>query len=419
MKSNTPVFLIIAVLSSGCLSFEPLTQPPEADAGGDTGTGEETPEWNSCEGFVGTDFLIVMDNSSTMGEEQYLLSTEVYMMVNEFSRSLLLTGDTPLAELEELRVALVSTDLGLQYGDSGAVEDGSIGSCEGKGDDGRFRTDVPASITVESGRIDCEPDAGIGCPEAWRCEDGKCSAPGDAGDDEIPCEPLAHDSLDYTRDDISLIANNIACMGRMGTDGCGIEQQFQAGLRALTREDQRAFLADDHRLVILIVTDEEDCSIRDPGLFETPEWRDHKQRNTACHYPEKNSRDYLFDPSHLLEKMAELKGGTGGVAFVAMVGVPMNERCQGFGDEIGDCLSDPAMAYEIEPRPAPEYQRLRPACTREKDGIVITEAAPARRFAEAVQSFGEAGYLYSVCNDTWDGVITELSYLIGLCYPLS
>ena len=105
---------------------------------------------------------------------------------------------------------------------------------------------------------------------------------------------------------------------------------------------------------MLVVTDEEDCSIENPGIFETPEWLSGPtvdpavpgtgHLNTACNSPESNETDNLYDPESYFDRLIELKSGVAGaVVFAAIAGVPMNDDCQGSGDQIGNCLDAPEM----------------------------------------------------------------------------
>ena len=50
----------------------------------------------------------------------------------------------------------------------------------------------------------------------------------------------------------------------------------------------------------------------------------------------------------------------------------------------------------------------------EDDGGEVTRAWPARRFVELAQSFGDRGYVYSICNADWSVAMSELAGLIPL-----
>ena len=65
------------------------------------------------------------------------------------------------------------------------------------------------------------------------------------------------------------LADTFQCIARLGIGGCGFEQPLEALRRALdpaTLENQ-GFLRDDALLAVVFLTDEDDCSAFDHGLF--------------------------------------------------------------------------------------------------------------------------------------------------------
>ena len=73
------------------------------------------------------------------------------------------------------------------------------------------------------------------------------------------------------------LANVFSCIAALGDAGCGFEHQFASVLRALGADDlgpppqeNQGFLRDDAYLVVVMITNEDDCSAR-PGqpLFDT------------------------------------------------------------------------------------------------------------------------------------------------------
>ena len=63
------------------------------------------------------------------------------------------------------------------------------------------------------------------------------------------------------------LTETFAQMARVGANGCGYEQPFEATRQALWTKD---FLRDDALLLVVIVTDEDDCSARSSTLFSDP-----------------------------------------------------------------------------------------------------------------------------------------------------
>ncbi len=64
----------------------------------------------------------------------------------------------------------------------------------------------------------------------------------------------------------------LACIAQVGESGCGFEAPLQAIERALdgTLAANAGFLRDNAALGLVILTDEDDCSVSDPSLFSLP-----------------------------------------------------------------------------------------------------------------------------------------------------
>ncbi|MCK5798619.1 MAG: carboxypeptidase regulatory-like domain-containing protein [Deltaproteobacteria bacterium] len=162
------------------------------------------------------DVLFVVDNSGSMVQEQRALE----MAFPAF--------------LHELRVAKVNLRIGIISTDMGAGNWG-LPSCEVAGGDG--------------GTLQFKP------------RDVGCSPPGNAwiavhGDQDNVASGTVEDAF--------------SCIASLGINGCGFEQPLAAILRAL--EDppgvNAGFLRKDASLAVVILSDEDDCSAKDPSLFD-------------------------------------------------------------------------------------------------------------------------------------------------------
>src|SRR5690606_21225427 len=70
-----------------------------------------------------------------------------------------------------------------------------------------------------------------------------------------------------TGDDASAFADRLGCLAQaVGIEGCGFEQPLLSAARALERGDA-GFPRADALLAVLVLTDEEDCSLGDPSAF--------------------------------------------------------------------------------------------------------------------------------------------------------
>ncbi len=395
-------------------------------------------------GFDGVDMLVVVDNSGSMYEEQAILATGFFTLVNSLAKPI---ATWPYAPVANMRVAVVTSDMGLQYG--GGSTDASptdIVGCGDLGDDGEFQhipTDV-TQVNIGSGSIPCDVD-GDQCPAGFTCEAASltCTAPSDPY--QVNCPSLS--AADWAEieegtpnDDL---ATEVACLSAQGTGGCGIEQQLQSAARGLARPGQGLdeFLVNSHLLAVLVVSDEEDCSVEDPGLFTTDEWTSGPtissgdsssgHLNTSCNLPTSNEDNYLYPAEDYFDIIVELKGGSAGaVIFAAIAGVPDgSDVCQGKGSEIGDCLdaSEMQMSEAVYQYPAPstaEYYHFVPACTREEGGEEVTAARPGRRYVKLAQRFAGNSYIYSICNADWSPAMESIAAVIAeaigaQCYPKS
>jgi hypothetical protein len=63
------------------------------------------------------------------------------------------------------------------------------------------------------------------------------------------------------------LADALACMIRLETNGCGFEQPFAAVEAALVAPENAGFLRADAQLVVIFLSDEDDCSVVDPAFF--------------------------------------------------------------------------------------------------------------------------------------------------------
>ncbi|MFH2008695.1 MAG: hypothetical protein ABI333_19060 [bacterium] len=69
----------------------------------------------------------------------------------------------------------------------------------------------------------------------------------------------------YTSDTLQEV---FSCMADRGTGGCGYEQPLEAMHRALDdHPDNVGFVRDNAYLTVVSVTDEDDCSAANPGVF--------------------------------------------------------------------------------------------------------------------------------------------------------
>jgi len=389
--------------SGGAAGPLPIDNPElDASAGGMGGGGGGGAGGRMC-GIAGcgqsitghggvVDMLFVVDNSSSMTEEQTSLAEELPRMMRKLT-----TGDhdedgTPEYEgIRDLHLGVVSTNLGGVANVPGCTSDGDSGKllhaptptmpgCEG---------DYPTFLTYVDGQHDPEQ-----------------------------------------------VAADFACLAQVGIAGCGFEQPLESALQALwpsadpvirfvstTTEaslgrgdrENAGFLRNDPTgepatLAIVLVTDEDDCSAFDPGLWQTTglpaeDPRAMQALNLRCHYNPQS----LYDLDRYAVGYRALHGWTGArVLFAAIVGVPVDLVDQialaevDWNDEAQreahyeKILSDERMQEMPVDTSGAEAgpDNLEPSCMTEHG-----TAYPPRRIVSLARKFGPNSLVQSICGD--------------------
>jgi hypothetical protein len=400
----------------------------DGDADGDT-DGDSDADLN----LTGVDILVVVDNSISMSQEQAVLASAVYPLVNALAAPIHTEypeTNWPYAAIDDMRLAVVSSDMGFSY-DGQNNNDNWPGStlpygCDaptGLGDNGAFQEIGVGTVELANDAIPCDETAAQ-CPEGWTCAGAEESdeTPGQGvchtdGSTTLSCPDLAGDwdetSSAAPNPDFTVLA---ACLAMQGTGGCGFEQQLQSAATALARTDQAAFFATDHLLAVIVVSDEEDCSMLDgPGLFAEDEVvnQEELKLNVACG----NHPEHLFPVGHFYDAFVAAKA-PGAVVFAAIAGVPHEgaaaAACQGPGNQLDGCLDQNEMQLVAEQPDAPMSMTwfFRPACARSVGDEEVTRAYPGRRYVGLAQEFGSRGYVYSICNDDWMPAFSSIGALI-------
>ncbi len=359
--------------------------PPSADTGVgrvDTGvrppmdTGPRVDSGPGCVYALPIDILFVVDNSNSMAEEQINLTANfsdlLEILTNPPDEDRNGMPDFPAAE--DVRVGIVSTDMG--------VGSYTVPSCDMAGDRGVLVTEV---------RNDDPMCAGISLPatEPW---------------------------LSYTvGDDTAELGRRFSCLARLGTDGCGLEQQLESMYGALITQaapgmPNAGFVRDDSLLAVVFVTDEDDCSASDTAIFDPSRVGDlgpyglRCAQNPTMLHPIDRYEDAL--DSLRLDRLNPIVIG-------AITGVPT--MIDPLTQDYDALLMDPRMQYMEDPG---NPGQLIPACDRPGSGFAI----PARRIVELSRRFAARGdgLASSICEDDLSPAMRALGTLIGrrLCPPL-
>jgi hypothetical protein len=209
-----------------------------------------------CPATRKADVLFVIDSSGSMAEEQARLAQQLPALYAAIRSS--------LREMPDLHVGVVTTDLG--------TGEHPIAFCETAGGDRgalvalRGDAGTPAQPFI----VDVAP---AGCGEvrdpAGTCTSHACAA------DACAAEPGTAVVLDEEtgcprcRNVTTRPADVFQATAQVGIQGCGFEQPLESMVRALDANPANAgFLRPDALLAVIVLTDEDDCSVRDERLFD-------------------------------------------------------------------------------------------------------------------------------------------------------
>jgi hypothetical protein len=311
------------------------------------------------------DVLFVIDNSPSMAAHQQHLVAALPRLIQGL-RSDALDGDLP-----DLHLGVISADLG----GGGAA---APLSCQGDGDGGRLLARAPH----------------LGC--------------------QAPTDPwIAY--VDYEtnvpgadRHPLVAIPQAFACIGQLPSYGCVFEQPLEAARRALDPALglNPGFVRDRAFLLVVLVTDEDDCSARDPSLFALQD---------ASHLGlEGWSADRCFAAGVRCEEPLSIGGALPGCRPGGSALKPVEEYVRFFQQlKPPGRLRLAAIAGPRAPvRLAGETgSTVQPSCERDGAGAV-----PPLRIAALLDAFGDDGRLFNLCED-YGRALAELVAPKVLVYP--
>ncbi len=324
-------------------------------------------------GYRGVDILLVVDNSTRMESAQTRLAEEVHDLLRR------LTEVMEPDSVESIRVGITTSEAPLRWNQ---VE---LKGC----------TNTYTAAELISSPCQKSPTA---CLSPCDTESGHCIVLDGAN---TPCRlPPDAQWLDSSLNDPNPdIAVQAACLAIQGSGGCVVEQPLLAGIRVL--ENHEEFLTEDHLLVVVVISDEEDCSVENPQLYVQDEWLSETNIDDgfACLYP---SEAYLYSTNDISRRLLALKGNRPeALVFAAIVGVPADSTCSGSPVDVTGCLGLP----EMERHPIDGEFDL--ACGSESQS-----ATPGRRYVELASMLGTNGFVYSICDPDWGPVSDYLFHTI-------
>lgn len=422
------------------------SEPDDEDAGKpegrrDAGTSGRDARVAACPepGSLPVDLLFMIDNSGSMGEEQKKLASVLPQLVaalatgNADGRPAPAGSQPDSPPVTSLHVGVVSSDMGINGSPApNSCGDRSFLSTEHDtrmtttrinkpvGDDGILQTDVSVAVDGIWG-----PGSGTSQVTNFLPADPSCQG--------ITFPPDRRFVELSEGGDVAAASLSFSCIAKRGRNGCGLEQQLEAVLKALTPPDSNIkftaqspnghgdaekpanpsgfnqnFLREDAILAVVVVTDEEDCSIPDNsrGIFDPNNQKFTGGINVRCGLQQNAS--YLHPVARYVDGLKALKPKAyqDRIIFTGIVGIPLSQqtgaKAHSGETAMNALLNRPDMLFMTRRNQANTDDEPVPSCVSETgDG----SAAPGRRYLEVAKEFGENGLVTSICEDEYASVL--------------
>jgi hypothetical protein len=406
------------------------------------------------DGVERVDLLFVIDNSNSMLAYQQRLGAQFRVLIDQLVDPPAdpRTGRPAHPPVKSLQVGVVSSDLG--------TPGSNVGSCNVSpdvGDDGLLNP-------VRAGRA-------MAAHRPWT------TLPADARPARCRNDPNQYPSFlsfDAATSDAAEFRDDFVCNAYLSTRGCGLEQQLESAYRALVVRDPRerpgntdanaGFVRPDAVLGIVVISDEEDGSVRDCRYAESGRpcadalsvydlsaagWGDAADLNLRFYAYTPGSAqdptwpiDRYIDPRDPSRGFTSLKPGhPERVVFAGIVGVPL--RLPARGEQIdwdrllgttasGDDAVEGSVAegpFTMRPNrrdPACPASAMMPACREEGStydpargscaDLGSARAWPSRRIAEVARRFDtlhQTGTVASICALDYAPALRQIVDRIG------
>ena len=331
------------------------------------------------------DMLVVVDDSA----ETRLMQDNLVRNFPTFINRLM---DPP--GLPDLHVAVISTDMG--------AGDGSIAGCDATGGKN--------GIFQYQARADCT-STGLAPGATFIADDGT------------------------NRNYAGPISDVFGCIAALGESGCGFEHQLAAITRALGADgspppaENQGFLRPDAFLVILLLTNEDDCSAPAGSNFydtmtnETLASDLGPPLNFRCNefgHLCNGAKPPRLAPNGDVNAKVALDGcvsaeGAGMLTPVATI-VSQLRALKPFPDQqiVITAIAGPTTPYQVTWRnpllmDTGPWPGIEHSCAA-TDGHV---ADPAIRIADFVHRFGDNGLVLSACSDNWGSALDRTAMVLN------
>ena len=321
------------------------------------------------------DILFLIDNSSSMLDKQNNLKANFPNFINVLNT---IPGGLP-----DIHLGVATSDLGM-YGADDHMSAPNVSGCVGQGMSGNLVTNAAVSGPFISDTL------------------------GAGGMRQV----------NYT----GSLADAFSALASVGANGCGFEQHLEAVHRALDNNPANpGFLRSDAYLAVIILGDEDDCSVAQSKLLvpdtsqlgplqsfrctrygvvcdnggQTPDQMNQVGPKSACHSNE--SKQYLTDVQRYIDFLKGLKPDDPTKVVVADIGAP----------------PEPVATELRSPQPgAPMIPALAHDCTY-TDSMGGTEVGdPTVRVNQFLAGFPNRSTFSTICQQDLSGALTQIAQLL-------
>ncbi|HVZ32529.1 MAG TPA: hypothetical protein VG963_08885 [Polyangiaceae bacterium] len=383
-------------------------------------------------GLSKVDLLFMIDNSGSMASKQIKLAAELPRLVQVLTSGDRDAGRTAPAGGPRMFTPVSSMHLAVVSSNMGGLPDGvpendtivGIPACEGYGDDGLFLNSAQVAIdgvTAESPT------------EFPNYTTGDVVLPPDPNCEGLPAPPPYQDYEAGEDPSADEVAQSFSCISKLGVRGCPIEEQLESMWKALAPStndtfldgtsghgdpdgDNAGFLRDDAILAVMIVSDEDDCSLTQQGKEYLDTAQNQQDLALGCTFH--SDQEGLTQPvKRYIDGLHSLKpNNPDRVIFSAITGIPTRAN----GQDPQQVLNLPEMQVRQGLLSIVGIGLPQPTCT-ETTGGRNQEAYPGKRFVQVAAGFTDQ-VLYSICSDDYgpalDNLIEKIAdKLTGNCLP--
>jgi hypothetical protein len=320
------------------------------------------------------DLLFVIDNSNSTQDKQTVFSSN-------FANFVMALDHFPVIGRPNLHIGVVSTTV-----DQGNDAKALSGNC-------------PHPNTTEDGRLQIA------------LHGMNCTAPTGRflSDIELPNHTR---QVNYS----GMLSDELACIAQLGASGCGFEAPLEAMKRALdgSRPENANFLRPGAFLAVVILTDEDDCSVKDPAIFTQSGPQagpgDFRCSRFAydCDEPISPSTGGTYHNCHTkIGPTAFLQAPSEYVDFISTVKPPGRSVVAVIGGDPSTTISTGPLTIGA----TTQTLALQDSCHATINGNPAI-GRPGIRLKDFVNGFGDLGLYRTVCQSDYSMVLADIGDLI-------